>query len=146
MKTLLFKMKNTREIAIAFECTCFTQSKIDEYNQEYDKILSDALTEDKSIKSKTFKGKAEKLRKRLLKYKINHIYFIYDFDVPFDNNLSESDIRVFKTKTKVSGGFRSLEGAQYYADALSVVKTAKKRKMNPTKAIEFIFNNQVLFA
>lgn len=135
MKTLLFKMKDTREIAIAFGCTCFTQDKIDEYNQEYDKILLDALTEDKSIRSKTFKGKAEKLRKRLLKYKQNHIYFIYDFEVPFDNNLSESDIRVFKTKTKVSGGFRSLEGAQYFADALSIVKTAKKRKMNPTRAI-----------
>lgn len=146
MKTLLFKMKDTREIAIAFGCTCFEEEKIAEYNQEYDKILSDALVEDKSIKSKTFKGKAEKLRRRLLKYKFNHIYFIYDFDVPFDNNLSESDIRVFKIKTKVSGGFRSLEGSQYFADALSVVKTAKKRKMNPTEAIESIFNNQILFA
>lgn len=145
MKTLLFKMKGTREIAIAFGCSCFTQDKIDEYNQEYDKILSDALVENKSIKSKTFRGKAEKLRRRLLKYKLNHIYFIYDFEVPFDNNLSESDIRVFKIKTKVSGGFRSLKGSQYFADALSVIKTAKKRKMNPTKAIESIFNNQVLF-
>lgn len=146
MKTLLFKMKDTREIAMAFGCTYFNDEKIADYNQEYDKILSEALTEDKSINSKTFKGKAEKLRKRLLKYKLNHIYFIYDFEVPFDNNLSESDIRVFKIKTKVSGCFRSEEGAQYFADALSIVKTAKKRKMNPTKAIESIFNNQVLFA
>lgn len=146
MKTLLFKMKNTRETAIAFGCSCFTQDKIDEYNLEYDRIISNALEEDKSIKSKIFRGKAERLRRRLLKYKLNHIYFIYDFEVPFDNNLSESDIRVFKIKTKVSGGFRSLKGAQYFADALSIVKTAKKRKMNPTKAIESIFNNQVLFA
>lgn len=145
MKTLLFKMKATREIAIAFGCTCFTQEKIAEYNKEYDDILANALVENKSIKSKTFLGKAEKLRRRLTKYKINHIYFIYDFKVPFDNNLSESDIRVFKIKTKVSGGFRSLKGAQYFADALSIIKTAKKRKMNPTKAIESIFNNQVLF-
>lgn len=145
MKTLLFKMKDTREIAISFGCTCFNKEKIKEYNEEYDKILKEALIEDKSIKSKTFKGKAEKLRKRLLKYKLNHIYFIYDFEVPFDNNLSESDIRVFKIKTKVSGGFRSLKGAQYFADALSIIKTAKKRKMNPTKAIESIFYNQALF-
>lgn len=146
MKALLFRMHNTRKIALAFKCTRFSKEKIDEYNREYDKILAKALEENKTIKSKTFRGKAEKLRRRLLKYKINHIYFIYDFEVPFDNNMSESDIRVFKIKTKVSGGFRSSDGAQYFADALSIVKTAKKRKMNPTKAIESIFNNQTLFA
>ena len=146
MKTLLFKMKATREVAIEFGCTHFIQEKLNEYNLEFNEVLESSLLEDKNIKSKTFRGKAEKLRRRLLKYKMNRIYFIYDFEVPFDNNLSESDIRIFKINTKVSGGFRSLKGAQYFADALSVIKTAKKRKMNPTKVIESIFNNQALFS
>ncbi len=145
MKTLLFRMKNSREIAMAYGAKSFSTDKINEYNKEYNDILESAKEEDKKIPSKTFRGKAEKLRRRLLKYKLNHLYFIYDFDVPFDNNLSESDIRVFKIKTKVSGGFRSLGGAQLFADALSIVKTAKKRKMNPMVAIESIFKNLVLF-
>lgn len=145
MKTLLFRMKNSREIAMAYGVTNFSTDKINEYNKEYDDILESAKEEDNKIPSKTFRGKAEKLRKRLLKYKLNHLYFIYDFDVPFDNNLSESDIRVFKIKTKVSGGFRSLNGAQLFADALSIIKTSKKRKMNSMVAIESIFKNQVLF-
>ncbi len=145
MKALIFRMKNSREIAMAYGAKNFSTDKINEYNKEFDDILESAKEEDKEISSKTFRGKAEKLRRRLLKYKLNHLYFIYDFDVPFDNNLSESDIRVFKIKTKVSGGFRSLRGAQLFADALSIVKTAKKRKMNPMVAIESVFNNCVLF-
>ena len=81
-----------------------------------------------------------------MKYKENHLYFIKDFNIPFDDNLSERDLRVFKTKTKISGGFRSIDVAQDYASILSVVKSSVKRKINPYDSINAIFNNEVLFA
>ena len=46
-----------------------------------------------------------------------------DFSLPYSNNLSESDLRVYKIKVKVSGGFRSKKGSDYFADALSIVKS-----------------------
>lgn len=52
------------------------------------------------------------------------------------------ELRIFKTKTKISGGFRSIEAAQDYANVLLVVKTSVKRKINP----KAIFNNEILFA
>ena len=82
----------------------------------------------------------------MVKYKQNHLYFIEDFNVPFDDNLSERDLRIFKNKTKISGGFRSIDVAQDFANALSIIKTSIKRKINPYDSINAIFNNEVLFA
>ena len=145
MKDLLFRANRTRKIAISYKIKKFSKEKIKEYSDEYDEILRIAELENKDISSKTYRGKAEKLRKRLLRDKEKHIAFIKDFSVDFDNNLSERDLRIFKNKTKISGGFRSKKGAQYFADALSIVRTAKKRQMNPMDAIVAIFDNQVLF-
>lgn len=138
-------MNNTRKMAIQYEISKFDKEKIKEYEREYDTILELAKQENKEIKSSYFKDKADKLYRRLKKYKKNHLYFIKDFNVPFDNNLSESDLRVFKNKTKISGGFRTMKGANSYVNALSIIKTSIKRNINPYDSIKAIFNNEVLF-
>ena len=81
---------------------------------------------------------------RLIKYKDNHLAFIKDFTIPFTNNLSERDLRIIKTKTKISS-FRSFEYAKNYANTLSIIKTAKKRNINPFVAIKNIFKKEPLF-
>ena len=146
MYDLIFRMMNTRKIAKEYNLKKFDKEKLQEYKREYDRILKLAKDENKDIKSSFYKDKANKLLNRLKKYKKNHLYFIEDFKVPFDNNLSERDLRIFKTKTKVSGGFRSMEVAKCYVDALSVIKTSLKRDINPFNSIKAIFNNEVLFS
>ena len=145
MKELIFRMNNSRKIAILFNSNKFSKEKIKEYEIEYDEILKIAKEENKKIKSTFYKGKANKLYNRLKKYKKNHLYFIHNFEVPFDDNLSEQDLRIFKTKTKISGGFRSFSVAQDYVNALSIIKTSIKRNINPFESIKDIFENKVLF-
>lgn len=146
MYDLIFKMNNTRKIAILYGLDKFTEEKIQEYKEEYDEILELAKEENKKIKSTYYrKEKAIPLFNRLVKYKQNHLYFIEDFSVPFDDNLSEQDLRIFKTKTKISGGFRSMKAAQQFANALSIIKTSIKREINPYDAIKDIFDNKVIF-
>ena len=146
MYDLIFRMNNTRKIAIEYGLTKFSEDKIEEYKNEYEDILKLAKEENKKIKSSYYRvNKAKPLYNRLVKYKQNHLYFIEDFNIPFDNNLSERDLRIFKNKTKISGGFRSMSVAQDFANALSIIKTSIKRKINPYDSIKAIFNNEVLF-
>lgn len=146
MKNLIFRMNKTRKIAMSFGLKKFSKEKVDEYKNEYDSLLSLAKEENRNIKSSYYKEKANKLYRRLKKYKKNHLYFIQNFEIPFHNNLSEQDLRMFKNKTKISGGFRSMEAAKHYVNALSIIKTSIKRNINPFESMKAIFNNQILFS
>ncbi len=146
LKELIFKAYHDRKVLIKKGCKSFSNIKTNEISAKYDEIISLAKKESKNIKSTYYKEKALKLIRRCEKYKDNHLAYIYDFSVPFDNNPSERDLRIIKIKTKISGGFKNINSAEAYCNAISIIKTSLKRKINPFESIKDIFNNKVLFA
>jgi hypothetical protein len=142
MTRFLLTLKRSKESAIGFGASGFDRSDIEEYRKQYDEIIKAGFEVLNNTKSRFYQKEERKLLNRLKKYQNNHLLFVADFDVPFDNNLSERDLRMIKTKGKVSGCFRSLVGARIFAVLMSVIKTAIKQNVSPYVVVRSVFNGR----
>ena len=141
MRSLLSELNEYRKRLKGKEIEKIDKEKIERYSKRYDEIIEEGYEENKKIKSKYIRQDEQKLLNRLKKYKENHLKFLYDFNVPFDNNLAERDLRNFKIKLKVSGRFNSMEGMKVYSNIRSIIVTFKKQGKNFYEAINNIYKN-----
>src|SRR3954468_1205428 len=72
---------------------------------------------------------------RLAARKEDTLRFLHDATVPFTNNQAERDGRMMKLRQKISGGFRSLQGAMDFALIRSFLSTARKQRWNIIDAL-----------
>lgn len=91
-------------------------------------VPEQALSETgKRKRGRTFRGPSRSLLERLRTHEQAVLRFVTDFQVPFDNNLAERDLRMTKVRMKVSGCFRSTAGADYFCRIRGYISTLRKQ-------------------
>ena len=116
----------------------------------YDAILEQGRAElpprppRKSSRGQAPKSEAEKLHRAFVDYKNEILRFARQPEVPFTNNRSERDLRMAKTKQKVSGTFRSALHAQAYCRISSYLQSAARHSVGPLAAIRLALQGRAL--
>lgn len=89
------------------------------------------------------KTKSRNLLERLRDFEIETLRFMTNLIVPFTNNQGENDIRMTKVQQKISGCFRSFEGAQIFCRVRGYLSTCKKQDIAPTEALQILFSGSL---
>ena len=138
MACLLLRIKEHVDLSKTFGADRLEQDDIEEYERIYREVLESAPKDEQThIESR-------RMAKRLSDFEQETLLFMLDFNVPFTNNLSERDIRMPKTKQKISGGFRSSEGAKAFARIRGFVSTVRKRGKNVLDGLVEVFSGDPL--
>lgn len=141
MKALLLEMKDITDNSKAQGLQSVDEQQQQQLTAKYDLLvqagyLQHPIAEKQPGKRGTVKkSKTQNLLVRFKNHREDIIRFIKDFRVPFGNNLAEQAVRMMKVKQKISGCFRSKEGATGFATIRSYIDTMRKNGFSIMDAI-----------
>ena len=152
LKKLLSEMCQKRNELMVVGETAYPPELLEKYLRRYDRYVQEGIRlntpkadpKKNNGKPLTPKGTRWALLQRFKDYKEQILLFAYDWDVPFTNNEAERSIRFTKIKQKVSGSFRTVNGAKEFYDIMSFVGTARKHGVMCYDALLNAVNEQSL--
>ena len=146
MQALLIEISK----AVADAGGCLSPDKADQWRRRYRKLLEKADIEcpppdknqRKSKRGRLKRSKARNLLERLRDFEQDVLRFMEVESIPFTNNQGENDLRMTKVQQKISGCFRSMEGAKIFCRVRSYLSTCRKQGMTATHALTLLFQGK----
>ena len=145
MKTLLLDIKNDVDLLKSQGATELGLLPLRAFEHGYNRLIEQGYNANPEVprtlrrRGRTQQTKGHNLVARLDRYRDQTLAFMYDFSVPFDNNLAERDIRMMKVRQKVSGCFRTREGAETFCVIRGYISTMRKQGHNVLDVLETVF-------
>lgn len=144
MKNLLLSI-NEEKVSIGF----IAEDQQTRFQGRYRTILTQGETEcpitekPEGKRGRTKRSKSRNLLERLRNFERETLRFMREPNVSFTNNQGEKDIRMTKVQQKISGCFRSMDGARNFCRIRSYIATCKKNGLNPTHALQLLFDGKL---
>ncbi len=129
--------------------TQLSPQELDAYEARYEAILNEGFSQNPipppdpdapKKRGRLKRSTPRNLLERLREHKSSVLGFMYDFAVPFDNNQSERDLRMMNLKQKISGCFRSVDGAKRFCRIRGYLSTMRKQGRNIMDALVDLFS------
>jgi transposase len=89
-------------------------------------------------------GRARALLKRLSDFGDSYLAFLFDLSLPFTNNEAERDLRMLKVKLKISGCFRTFEGAERFCPIRSYILSCSKQGLDELACLRSVFSGNLI--
>lgn len=132
---LLTKMNKKRKRLIEKGKEEFEKEELNKFEDKFEKIMLEANKENEEETGKYYVSDEATLILRILDYKNEYLLWVYDFEIPFTNNLSERSLRGAKSKMKSAGQFWSEESAKWYATIKTYIETCNRNGVNIYNAL-----------
>ena len=120
------------------------------YRQTYQELLAKAQVEcpppdlpKKKKRGRPKKSKSRNLLERFINFEDDVLRFMENVNVPFTNNQGENDLRMTKVQQKISGCFRSEQGAFIFCRVRAYLITCRKHDIDATEALETLFKGEL---
>jgi transposase len=152
--TLLVEIKTTVSTAQAAGETSLTFTQLADFERRYQELIEVGLIVNPPLptdlelpkpKGRPKQSPPKNLLDRLHLHQSAVLLFMHDWRVPFDNNQAERDLRMMKLKQKISGTFRSMEGAQQFCRIRGYISTLRKQGIQVLDALRLVFMETPLF-
>jgi transposase len=133
MDKLLREIKHAVDHARAQHQSALTPPVLAAFNERYEQTIQLGHVENPPPTNRTGRrgpigrSKTANLHRRLDEDRELVMRFAHDFQIPFDNNLAERDLRMIKLQQKISGSWRTTTGAERFLAIRSYLSTARKQ-------------------
>jgi transposase len=142
MTNLLLEMLAKRNAAMAAGQSELPPKWVASFEDAYDRVIREGWRENPRRAGKRQRSKAANLLRRLEEHRDEVLRFLHDFAVPFTNNEVEGDLRMTKLHEKISGGWRSMEGAHAFLAVRSYLATARKQGQGMPEVLTAAFEGR----
>jgi transposase len=143
MAALLVEANDAVKEAAARGCTRLDNMTLRSMWTRYDRLIRQGIDQNPRQAStknvRTNQNRTANLLRRLDRQRDELLLFMLDFRAPFDNNQAERDIRMVKLQQKISGSWRSLEGAKSFCAVRSYVSTLRKNDKEILGGLRLLF-------